>query len=248
MGAQIKHYSGELTGVRIPADRPTFRELNDLPITSSLSVVTFDDLATRVVDHARENHSHLVLLPWLPPSIALSHPHSHPHSNGNGSHPATPAVSTGFHNPFDMLFKSTPVDKSVSIVHSQFIRGVFKQSSTDVALYVDRFDKGARDTGVLGRNGKQHILLPFFGGPDDRLALEFVVQLCSNSKVTATVIRVTKADSAYTDEPVVRPSAAHPKEERDQEAETAAANIKASGLHMTTVRSSRSLSYQFCSV
>ncbi len=136
------------------------------------------------------------------------------------------------------------MDKSISLVHSQFIRGIFKQSSTDVALYVDRFDKGAQRVGVLGRYGKQHILLPFFGGPDDRLALEFVVQLCANPKITATVIRVTKADSAYTDEPLVRPGAAYTKDERDQETETAAANIKASGLTMAasvcTFRSSTS--------
>ena len=39
------------------------------------------------------------------------------------------------------------------------------------------------------------MFLPFFGGPDDRLALEFVVQLCNeNPCVRATVVRIVKRD------------------------------------------------------
>jgi hypothetical protein len=39
-----------------------------------------------------------------------------------------------------------------------------------------------------------HIFLPFFGGPDDRLALDFVVQICANPRVRGTVVRLTKCD------------------------------------------------------
>jgi len=40
----------------------------------------------------------------------------------------------------------------------------------------------------------QHIFLPFFGGPDDRLALTFLLQLCENPIVTATVVRFATRD------------------------------------------------------
>jgi len=41
-----------------------------------------------------------------------------------------------------------------------------------------------------------HIFLPFFGGPDDRLALEFVVGLCRrNERLRATVVRLKKVES-----------------------------------------------------
>ena len=48
-----------------------------------------------------------------------------------------------------------------------------------------------------GSPADQHIFLPFFGGPDDRLTLSLVVQLCAgDSGVTATVVRVRKTGGA----------------------------------------------------
>ena len=184
----------------------TFGILNGFPILPSLSVVTFGDLATRVADRAQENGSDLVLVPWLPPSA-------------NGAHeitstvPATPSapVTPGHGhntslNPFDMLFGSAVSDtpKAANPVHSQFVRGVFAQCHTDVAVYVDRTrSKGPTERGT----NQHHIFLPFFGGPDDRLALEFVIQLCSNTNVSATVLMLTKEGLAT--EEVARPEAAH---------------------------------------
>jgi len=91
----------------------------------------------------------------------------------------------------------TDVSNSVAITHSQFVRGVFAQSMTDVALFVDQstLDSGSSIVGA-GREGdyQQHIFLPFFGGPDDRLALEFVAQICSNPRIRGTIVRITKTD------------------------------------------------------
>ena len=41
------------------------------------------------------------------------------------------------------------------------------------------------------------LFVPFFGGPDDRLALDFAVQLCANPRISATVVRVTKRDAEF---------------------------------------------------
>ena len=42
---------------------------------------------------------------------------------------------------------------------------------------------------------RQHdVFLPFFGDPDNRLALEFVLQICANPRMNGTVVRVTKCD------------------------------------------------------
>ncbi|KAH8109265.1 Sodium/hydrogen exchanger family-domain-containing protein [Phellopilus nigrolimitatus] len=201
----------------------TFGDLNDMSISSSLSVVTFGDLASRVADRARGNMSQLVLVPWLPPSVSITR---------DADAPVTPAVPTSpFHNPFEMLFGNSSIDKSASVVHSQFIRGVFAQCHTDVALYVDRVDRTRVGTSdVKSRCGKQHILLPFFGGPDDRLALEFVLQLCANPKTSATIVRVTKSDSNFDETPLDRPAAAQSIGMDEQESAQLAANIRANGL------------------
>jgi len=98
----------------------------------------------------------------------------------------------GARNPFDGVFhKTTTQDQTSSVVYSDFIRRVFQRAPTDVALFVDRGMSLALTSGAA----EQQLFLPFIGGPDDRLALAFLVQLCSNPTVHATVVRVRKIDS-----------------------------------------------------
>ncbi|KAG1901080.1 Sodium/hydrogen exchanger family-domain-containing protein [Suillus fuscotomentosus] len=170
-----------------------FGELNDLPVSSSLAIVPHDDLACNVVDHAKQDASQLILLPWLPPCASIA----------ETSEGATLRREKFDHNPFEVIF-GTSRDKSASAIHSQFVRGVFAQSETDVALFVDpgnHLNTGAK-TG-----GSYHIFLPFFGGPDDRLALEFVVQLCTNPRISATVVKMEKREIENMQ--IERPSTAH---------------------------------------
>ena len=203
-----------------------FGHLNGIKVSPALSIVKFDDLAYSVAEHAKNHDSDMILIPWLPPVHTLDD--NHPPTPPVDAHqpflapPITPNptaatnnTGSGFkshfsHNPFD-IFKSSggdglpgssggDISNSVSFHHSQFVRGVFSQSRTDVALFVDRsaFDL----TSIVGGGGSvgvlhQHVFLPFFGGPDDRLALDFVVQICANLRVRGTVVRITKCDEVY---------------------------------------------------
>ena len=130
-----------------------FGELNEATVLTSLSVVPCQDFPKMAADHAARHASQLILLSWLPPN-----------PNPNPTH--------------DDLTRVT----AASITHSQFVQGVFEQSKSDVALFIDTGDRS-------GAGSSQRVFLPFFGGPDDRLALEFVLQLCLNPKTTATVVR-----------------------------------------------------------
>lgn len=167
----------------------TFGDINGVDITTSLAIVSFDDLATSVADHAKTNISHVVLLPWLAPTHDPD-PHKEPA-------PGSPSTSQPHHaggNPFDALFRATHGGAgSTSVVHSQFVREVFSQcTDMDVALYIDPVARSPGD--VFRRSTSYHIVLPFFGGPDDRMTLEWVVQLCTSVRVSATIIRVRKED------------------------------------------------------
>jgi hypothetical protein len=166
-----------------------FGQLHDLRISTALSIVTFDDLAYSVTEHARNNNSDMIILPWLP-NASGTDPTLVPHEHDMP--PATPGKHAAqSNNPFDALFKTSGAhDKSASALHAQFVRGVFSRARTDVALFVDQEESvAARVTG-----SKQHLFMIFFGGPDDRLALEFVVQLCTSPNVTATVLRLVKKE------------------------------------------------------
>ncbi|KIJ36673.1 hypothetical protein M422DRAFT_179123 [Sphaerobolus stellatus SS14] len=165
----------------------TFSELNDISVSTSLSVVPFDGLASKVAEHAHDMLSHLVIVPWLPHAMTMTHPHPVSDHSTNTATPTT-TTPTPHNNPFDILFHFGLSEQSSSALHSHFVRGIFARSTVDVALYVDRGRVGS------GHFSKQHIFLPFFGGPDDRLAMELTVQLCSKPWISAKMMRVTKTE------------------------------------------------------
>jgi hypothetical protein len=152
----------------------TFAELNALPVSASLSIEPFESLATSVAEHVRVLGTQLVLVPWLP----SAHTPDNPDTGAHASNTAQDRSTT-----FDALFR---VDRSTPLPHTHFVRSVFAHAGTNVGLLIGRAPFTVR--------GQTHIFLPFFGGPDDRLALDFVMQLCANPRVSATVVNITKRD------------------------------------------------------
>lgn len=204
-----------------------FGELNNFPVSSSLSIVPWTGLGQSVAEHARDISSQLVLVPWLPPSVPVIHHHTdhqqHPgnttfttNTNTSSTNAAsTPtASSSNSQNPFDTIFNFGITEQSASALHAQFVRSIFSRSKVDVALYVDRGSVGP------GHHRRQRIFMPFFGGPDDRLALALVVQLCSNPWITAKVTRVKKSSSdipSETASSITVPEPAYHEKEKSSE-------------------------------
>ncbi|KAJ7737373.1 Sodium/hydrogen exchanger family-domain-containing protein [Mycena metata] len=155
----------------------TFGYLNRIIVSAALSVVGYDEFPDAIAQHATEFETQMIILPWSRGATSVL------------AEEEQPGRVTGARNPFDGVFhKTTTQDQTSSVVYSDFIRKVFQRSPTDVALFVDR---GMSLAGAA----EQQLFLPFIGGPDDRLALAFLVQLCSNPTVHATAVRVRKIDS-----------------------------------------------------
>ncbi|KAG8960213.1 K(+)/H(+) antiporter [Tulasnella sp. 408] len=167
----------------------TFGSLNQIPVASALSVVTEDEYAGVVASRAQQFDSDLVIIPWSFGTTVHG-------DEKEGITATTVGPSSGFghtltHNPFEGLFgKSQAYDRAGAVSYSHFIRRVFAESPTDVGLFIDSGLSSFESTGIYG----QHVFLPFFGGPDDRLALEYVVQMCMHPSVSATIIRITKTE------------------------------------------------------
>ncbi|KAJ7579934.1 Sodium/hydrogen exchanger family-domain-containing protein [Mycena floridula] len=156
----------------------TFGFLNRLFVSATLSVLTHDEYASAIANHVNETGSQMVVLPW--------------------SRGTTSALDEGTttNNPFDGVRNNTH-DQTSSVVYSEYIRNVFLNSPADVALFVDR---GLNVNYTAGDKG-QHLLMPFFGGPDDRVALNFLVQLCRSSDLSATVVRIFKIEDDLSPSP-----------------------------------------------
>jgi hypothetical protein len=196
----------------------TFGDLHDLPVSSSLSIVAQEGFPYAVADHARLHHSDMVVLSWIAPggphgsagqtagtgpgvSAVLPSTDTDASLLGAAAAGGNPGALQSAHvenptNPFDALFRTTSVSNDPSTLNTQFVRRVFSESTVDVALYVDR--SCLRERGLLGvgKGIHQHILLPFFGGPDDRLALAFVMQLCAHPGISATIVRIRKTEAS----------------------------------------------------
>lgn len=142
----------------------TYGHLNDITVSTVLKVVPSEEFPGVIRGHIGDRGSEMVILPWARTSGA---------------------EETETNNPFDGVFKSG--DQTGSVIYSNFIRKALLDVTVDAALFVDR-GVGAS----VASSGRRHLFLPFFGGPDDRLALSFVVQLCANPLVSATVVRIQK--------------------------------------------------------
>jgi hypothetical protein len=158
----------------------TFGTLNRLSVSASLSVVGYDQFPESIAQHVTNSGSEMVLIPWARGTTSVL--------SAEGDE-----VTHHLHNrnPFDHRSTTTTQDQTGSAVYSEFIRQVFLRSPKDVALFVDR----GVSIGTASARGRQHLFLPFFGGPDDRLALTFLVQLASRSSVKATVVRIQRTDT-----------------------------------------------------
>ena len=189
----------------------TFAELNGLSVSSSLSIERFESLATGIAEHVRVVGTQLVLVPWLSSALTPDNPDT--------------GAPNAAQDHFDALFR---MDRSSSLPHTHFVRSVFAQAGTNVALLIGRAPFTLR--------GKTHVFLPFFGGPDDRLALDFVMQLCADPRVSATVVYMTKCDVQAN---VSDLEAAHLT--RGEDKDKAKENVQRNGTTITSLRSVRTL-------
>ncbi|KZV72127.1 cation/H+ exchanger [Peniophora sp. CONT] len=152
----------------------TYGQLNHLNVNASLAIVPEEEYPTNISQHARNVGSQMVLIPWALPG-------------DDGANLSESAVSSAA--PFHGMFRqNSAANGAHAAAISHVFRRVFASATSDIALFVDRGISAPVD-------GSPHLLLPFFGGPDDRLALSLVVQMCLNPSVTATVIRMNKLDS-----------------------------------------------------
>lgn len=162
-----------------------FANLAFIPHTTSMTIVPTEEYADTVAAHAAETEADLLVVPWVA-GTSLDPEHDGPISG----------------NPFESIFgQQKNVERSPQ--YANFVRKVFLESSSDVGLFLDRgvYHESNHPPSTATNPmasafcspNLQHIFLPFHGGPDDRAALDFVVQLiANNAQMSATVVRFIK--------------------------------------------------------
>ena len=161
----------------------SFGRLSRVAISGEVHVVPEDAYADTVASAASSRHSDMVLIPWS--------------EAGNTSElgmpafadPANNTFSSGAHNTFISNFlRNAPCNSAVfvsngfgAMPHSESKALHRVATSLSIRSHVENMTAALRDP-------SHHIFFPYFGGPDDRVALRFVLRLLQNPNITATIL------------------------------------------------------------
>ncbi|KAJ5721385.1 Cation/H+ exchanger [Penicillium malachiteum] len=165
-----------------------FGEWHDLSLMAGVSVVPEHSYADSIVSTAVQDTSDLLLLPWSETGALAD--------RQNGVELDT---SGRFANGEYAGFVSEILNR-VSGNVGILIDHTVDDSSKRPALQRSPSDFGTQDTtwtrpSPTGSRS-HHLVLPFFGGEDDRFALRFVIQLLQSDHVTATIIQIGSSRSS----------------------------------------------------
>ncbi|KAL2266141.1 hypothetical protein VTJ83DRAFT_5493 [Remersonia thermophila] len=172
-----------------------FSQLHDLAVSGTTAVVPIDSYAETLVSHASDVSSDFALIPW---------------GEGGGvseeqSFPTTPHLSERFMSATHLELITQTLDKASRTCNA----GIFIDNGFGgTTKPVDRPGLDRTRSALSIRSHRQemtalpvvdkshHVLLPFFGGPDDMVAMRLVLQLAKNRHVTASVVRIVWGGAA----------------------------------------------------
>ncbi|KAI1353834.1 K+/H+ antiporter 1 [Xylaria sp. FL0043] len=166
----------------------TFSLLNDVAVSGSVVVAPEESYAETVAIHASEQKSDLILIPW----------------SEIGSNTEDQLIS----------YRVVSEDRFTGKAHLDFIRNTLSKAVCNTGIFISNGFSGIAPIGksrsgfsrTISRTSMRshqeavlppiadkshHIFLPYIGGADDRVALNFVLQLARNPNVTATVVHLT---------------------------------------------------------
>lgn len=162
----------------------TFGQLHNVAVSGEVQIAPEGLYANILTEAASTHASDLVLLPWTE-SGALA-------EGGNSFLESAQSFFTSpSQNQFITTFFATVPCNAAIFVNNGF--GALPRPEptplhrvpTPMSL---RSMAGQATAPIMDRS--HHIFFPFFGGPDDRVALRFVLRLARNSSVTVTILGV----------------------------------------------------------
>ncbi|KAL4766115.1 Kha1p [Aspergillus foveolatus] len=159
-----------------------FGQWHDISIMAGVSVVPEHSYADTVLGMAREGTTDLLLIPWSETGALSEHQGGLDMDERNrfANGPYTAFVSS--------ILDESSCNVGVLVERSMYTRNAKARPGLQRTLSARSVGSAVWTSPAATRS--HHIVLPFFGGDDDRYALQFVLQLAQNDQVTATVIHI----------------------------------------------------------
>ncbi|EKV15153.1 hypothetical protein PDIG_28340 [Penicillium digitatum PHI26] len=167
-----------------------FGDWHDLSLMAGVSVVPEHSYADTVIGMAQQDTAYMLLLPWSETGTLADH-----------------------HNGLEI----DDTNRFSNGAYTSFVSDILERVTGHVGIFIEYSPASASSKGpVISRTASglslqgsifarqptgsrsHHIVLPFFGGDDDRFALRMVMQLAQNDSVTATVLQIGALGSDST--------------------------------------------------
>lgn len=160
----------------------SFGQLSRVPVRPSMSIVPVDQFPATLISRAEKCGSDLVVLPWNLPVSARGSANA---AVADAAPSSTYPFSSIFGSQNQQQQSSASSDGRSATQGTALARRLMQAAACDIALLVDRSEPL---TASLA--GRQHIILAFMGGPDDRAALQHAMRFCSiNKELRVSVLR-----------------------------------------------------------
>ncbi|GFF50347.1 K(+)/H(+) antiporter 1 [Aspergillus udagawae] len=169
-----------------------FGQWRDIAIMAGVSVIPEHSYADTVVGMAREESADLLLIPWSETG-GMSEVQT-----GLGINEADRFINGPYTNFVSNVLSNTTSNVGVLVERNLYSRSSGKQRPQLTHKASALSIRSSIWGGTTAAAQSHHIVLPFFGGDDDRFALNFLLQLAQNDQVTATVLHIDGFSSPST--------------------------------------------------
>ena len=181
----------------------SFGKFLNMAISAALFITPEDSFAETLVAKAADHTSDLLLIPWSETGT-ISDAQDPQYANAENR------FTTQQHNLFISKALDTAACTTAIMVNRGFGGPSMERTLTRAISQISiRSPKNADPPNPVPpvADPSHHVFFPFFGGPDDTIAMRFVLQLATNTNVTATIVRVVYK-AGVTEEPLDLPAPA----------------------------------------
>lgn len=179
----------------------TFARLNRLRVSGCLKFASEEEFSNSVIEQAKESKAQLLIIPWSTDGFISDEPEK---NYKRISSSFVQKYTTPRHNEYiEHIFDN--VNCGIGVLIDRGLAGNIVQENFDSQSY--GLDRKVSDASLLSQfctirhssslfenlspnDGKYHLFFPFFGGEDDRTALNIVTQLVANPAISVTVVRI----------------------------------------------------------
>lgn len=177
-----------------------FVRLNRLGVSGSLKFASEEEFSSSVIEQAKEIRTEFLVIPW---STDGSISDESERSFKRISSSFVQKYTTARHNEYvECIFNSLHcgvgvlIDRGLAgnIVHENFDSQLPDLDRKVTSSFLTQYDTISCSNTIfensIPSDGRYHIFFPFFGGEDDRAALNFIIQLVSNPAISVTIFRI----------------------------------------------------------